>query len=453
MVFPVSRNPSALLAALALPVLLLVALIANFVIPDDSDGDSLETSATEPQFSDSVDSNTKEPLSFSSPAGEDQVALPVARTEDTVEAPPRPDGEDASAGEGDGATTAASDQDGTSAASDANQAAYKNESSNERKEAKKVESSDSEPHDFVEHTVEVLGSHTMAAGQQVNGGYQNVGPYEIQARSTITGLQPVIEQAITDVTQRHPNASGVELERKVAKRLTELNDWKNLNSHTKENMMILTGVDIESMNKREREDTVNHLQHSPLPFGEIDEVLSPEVTINMGYTHTLDKDWTRAAHLGDGVFKIWMVSNNNNGSHTGHDMGSFKVQLTPTTSIEDARRVGNEMVENRNNNNKLYLDEAARQLLYGEKPWLDFSYMSPEEKRATYAGKGINQGGPPPGPDTPEETTTTTGPAEESTTTTAPAEETTSSTTAPVEESTTTTAPAEETSTTPTTAA
>ena len=96
-----------------------------------------------------------------------------------------------------------------------------------------------------------------------------------------------------------PGRSGQDLERRVAKRLTELNDWKNLNRQTRENMMVLTGVDIEDMNKRLREDTINHLLHSPLPFGYIDETLSPDMTIEMGYTHTLDKDWTEAAHLGE----------------------------------------------------------------------------------------------------------------------------------------------------------
>ena len=251
-------------------------------------------------------------------------------------------------------------------------------------------------HDFVEHTVALLGTQAMAPGQARDGGYQKVGPFEIRAWSPITGQRPVIEQAIDDVLERDPNATGEDLERKVAKRLTELNDWKNLNDQTQENMMIVTGVDIDAMDKRLREDTINHLLHSPLPFGYIDEVLSRDTTIDMGYTHTLDKDWTEAAHLGDGVFQIWMISNNNNGSHTGHVLGSFKVQLTPTTSLAEARDIGNDMVKNRNKNNKLYLAEAARQVLYGQTPRLDFSNLTAEQRRSVYAGRRLGEPTPPP---------------------------------------------------------
>ena len=61
-------------------------------------------------------------------------------------------------------------------------------------------------------------------------------------------------------------------------------------------------------------------------------MLTPNTTIDLGYTHTLDKDWTRVGHLGDGVWKVWLISNNNNGSHTGHNLGEFKVQLTADIS-------------------------------------------------------------------------------------------------------------------------
>ena len=225
-------------------------------------------------------------------------------------------------------------------------------------------------HDFVEHTQALLGTRAMEPGQGRTSGFERVGPYEIRAWSAITGQRPVIEQAIDDIKEQNPGATGQDLERRIAKRLTELNDWKNLNRQTQENMMVLTGVDIADMDKRLREDTINHLLHSPLPFGYIDEVLTPDTTIDMGYTHTLDKDWTEAAHLGEGVFQILMISNNNNGSHTGHVMGSFKVQLTPTTTLAQARDIGNDMVQNRNKNNKLYLDQAARRVLYGDTPRL-----------------------------------------------------------------------------------
>jgi len=244
-------------------------------------------------------------------------------------------------------------------------------------------------HSFNEHVVAALGTQMLAPTQSAAGSYERVGPYEIRAESTITALQPVIELGIAQVLKKSPNATGLDLERRVAKRLTGLNDWKNLDKPTKEKMMILSGVDIQNLNKRVREDVVNHLLHSPLQFGDLGEVLSPDTVIDLGYTHTLDKDWTQVAHLGDGVFQIWMVSNNNNGSHTGHIMGSFKVQLTAETTLQEAREVGNQMVENKNKNNKLYLDEAARKILYGETPLLDFSNMSKEEQLATYAGKGL----------------------------------------------------------------
>ena len=295
-------------------------------------------------------------------------------------------------------------------------------------------------HDFVEHTVELLGTRAMEPGQSRTGGFERVGPYEIRAWSPITGQRPVIEQAIDDVRERNPEATGQDLERRVAKRLTELNDWKNLNRQTQENMMIVTGVDIADMNKRQREDTINHLLHSPLPFGYIDEVLSPDTTIDMGYTHTLDKDWTEAAHLGDGVFQILMISNNNNGSHTGHVLGSFKVQLTPTTTLAQARDIGNDMVQNRNKNNKLYLAEAARRVLYGETPRLDFSGLSEEERRAIYDGRGLGNPGP-----LPVDPTATTQPPEPTTTAPTTPEETVPSTTP---EETVPTTPAEETTTT-----
>ena len=61
------------------------------------------------------------------------------------------------------------------------------------------------------------------------------------------------------------------------------------------------------------------------------------------------------------MWKVWLISNNNNGSHTGHNLGEFKVQLSPRTSAADeARAAANEMVHNTNNNNRLALDEAAK---------------------------------------------------------------------------------------------
>ncbi|MEM9132120.1 MAG: hypothetical protein AAF962_05520 [Actinomycetota bacterium] len=289
-------------------------------------------------------------------------------------------------------------------------------------------------HGFVDHVIPDVGEQMLAPGQSAYGGYQMIAPGQYTAQSTLTGLRPVIEQSITDVLQKDPSLEGRDLERAVAKRLTQLNDWKNLTSETKEDMMLLAGVDFEAMNKKTREDTINHLQHSPLPFGDIPEVLSPGDEIDLGYTHTLDKNWTQVAHLGDGVFKAWVVSNNNNGSHTGHIMGSFKVQLTPTTSLQEAKNTANNMFDNNNNNNKLYLDEAARKILYGQTPWLDYSHLTPQEKAQAYVGKPwgsrptVQPNGPAPAPEeeeTPTETTDTTeAPPETTETTEAPAEET-----------------------------
>ena len=90
-------------------------------------------------------------------------------------------------------------------------------------------------------------------------------PTSSRVESTITAVRPVIEQGISDILKKNPNASGQDLERKIAQRLTELNDWKNLTKETKEKMKILSGVDIDKLNGRVREDVVNHLLHSPLP--------------------------------------------------------------------------------------------------------------------------------------------------------------------------------------------
>lgn len=445
MLTPVRWNFSSVSpAALALPVLFVLIIVASALLPDEGDQTTLETGAGE--------------FNLISPAAA-SVGTRSAAPASALVTPPTLAGsatEQSTSTEATAATSeAAPTTEGTQPNPQPDPEPTSPPATEKPAEMKKEEASDGHNHshddpnevngyhvhNFLDHVDELLGSHMLADGQLAYGGYQQIGPYDIEARSTITALQPVIEQAITDVMQRDPNVRGEELERKVAKRITELNDWKNLNSHTRENMMILSGIDIEAMDKRERENTVNHLQHSPLPFGAIEEVLSPDTTIDLGYTHTLDKKWTQAADLGDGVFRIIMVSNNNNGSHTGHNLGSFKVQLSPGTSVDEARRIGNEMVENKNKNNKLYLDEAARRILYGQTPWLDFSYLSPEEKRATYAGKRLGQGGPPPGPTTPpvDETTTTTTPDSTSTTVGETTSTTAGETTTTVEGSSTTT--------------
>lgn len=243
-------------------------------------------------------------------------------------------------------------------------------------------------HDFTNHVIATLGEQMLAPGQQQYGGYERNGNV-ITARSPITGLRPVAEQAIAQMKKAHPDLTGAELESEIAQQLTNLNDWDDLRPKTQEKMMILSGVDIASLDGDVREQRINHLQHSPLPFGDITEVLTPDVVIDLGYTHTLDKEWTIAEDQGNGVFKITLVSNNDNGSHTGHILGSFRVQAPEGTSVRKAKRIGNEMVHNENNNDKLLLDEAVKKILYGETPLLDYSQMTPEQKLAAYAGKGL----------------------------------------------------------------
>ncbi len=243
-------------------------------------------------------------------------------------------------------------------------------------------------HDFTAHVIATMGEQMLAPGQQQYGGYERNGNV-ITARSPISGLRPVAEQAIAQMKKAHPDLSGVELEAEIAQQLTNLNDWEDLRPRTQEKMMILSGVDIAALDGEVRERWNNHLQHSPLPFGEITEVLTPDVVIDLGYTHTLDKEWTIAEDQGNGVFKITVVSNNDNGAHTGHILGSFRVQTPEGTSVRKAKRIGNDMVRNENNNDKLLLDEAVKKILYGETPLLDYSQMTPEQKLAAYAGKGL----------------------------------------------------------------
>lgn len=238
-------------------------------------------------------------------------------------------------------------------------------------------------HSYLEHVTAVLGTKLLAPDQGAFGTYQEVAPGQIQARSTITGLRPVIEEAIARVKKDNPNAKGEELERKIAQQLTNLNDWENLKPQTQAKLSLLAGVDFEAMSGKEREQKLNHYLHSVQPFGDITTPLSPDTIIDMGYTHTLDKEWTQAEDKGNGVFKISMVSNNNDGSHTGHILGSFLVQFPPGTTAKQAKKMGNDMVSNENNNERLYLDISARNILYGVTPPLDFT--KPIETTTTMA--------------------------------------------------------------------
>lgn len=190
-------------------------------------------------------------------------------------------------------------------------------------------------HDFAAHADHMLGQHTLAPNQEQYGGYAKLSEYSYVARSPITGLRPVIEQAIRDIAGSYGSVdaaiaaygSKAKLESAIANKLTNLNDWANLDEEAQNEIMIQSGINFDAMTEAEREMTINHLQHSPLPFGEIEEVLSTSAVIDMGITHTLDKDKTEVEHLGDGIYKVTMISNNNNGSHTGHNLGSFKIDM------------------------------------------------------------------------------------------------------------------------------
>lgn len=238
-------------------------------------------------------------------------------------------------------------------------------------------------HTYLDHVTATLGTKLLAPDQGAYGTYQEVAPGQIQARSTITGLRAVIEQAVSDVKKNDPKVKGEELERRVAKRLTELNDWENLTPQTQAKLSLLAGVDFEAMGGKEREQKLNHYLHSVQPFGDITTPLSPDTIIDLGYTHTLDKDWTQAEDKGNGLYKITMVSNNNDGSHTGHALGSFLVQMPAGTTAKQAKNIGNEMVSNDNNNDRLYLDISARNILYGVTPPIDFT--KPVETTTTMA--------------------------------------------------------------------
>ena len=248
-------------------------------------------------------------------------------------------------------------------------------------------------HDFVAHADYMLGNDILAEGQEQYGGYAFLGENTIIARSPITGLRPVIDQAIRQIVGNRTVEEAAQrlggndkLESAIAQQLTNLNDWQQLQTETQNEIMIMTGINFDAMTNAEREMTINHLQHSPLPFGDIKEVLSTSVKIDMGFTHTLDKNKTEVEDLGDGIWKIYMISNNNNGSHTGHKLGSFKVDLGENADATIAKQIGNQMVTNTNNNAKLYLDAAARDVLYGKVEKVDFGHNDHEHSETP--GKG-----------------------------------------------------------------
>ena len=56
-----------------------------------------------------------------------------------------------------------------------------------------------ETHDFAAHADATLGYDVLAEGQDQYGGYAYLGDSTIIARSPITGLRPVIDQAIRQI--------------------------------------------------------------------------------------------------------------------------------------------------------------------------------------------------------------------------------------------------------------
>ena len=248
-------------------------------------------------------------------------------------------------------------------------------------------------HHFTEHVGHMFHEGMLVETQEAYGGYSFINDNHIIARSPITGLQPVVEQAIDQIVgnrtleQAAARYGGYDkLESKIANQITNLNDWQQLTEATQAKIMIMTGINFDGMTKAEQEKTINHLQHSPLPFGEIEEVLSTSVKIELGYTHTLDKTKSEVKDLGEGIWEIKLISNNNNGSHTGHNLGSFRIDLGKNGNADIAKQVGNQMVQNTNDNNKLYLDSAARDVLYGRVERNDFDMDSAYEQGGIHGG-------------------------------------------------------------------
>ena len=103
--------------------------------------------------------------------------------------------------------------------------------------------------------------------------------------------------------------------------------------------------------------------------------------------------------MGNNVYKITVVSNNNNGSHTGHEMGTAYVEMPAGTSLKEAQKIGNKMIPSTNKNNKLTIDPAARALFdslpRGASPMILFEHLTEEEQNAFFEGRGIETVGRP----------------------------------------------------------
>ncbi len=257
-------------------------------------------------------------------------------------------------------------------------------------------------HGHVEHSVVLLGQQVLIPGQAATGGFIQTGENDYMAYSPLTAMLPVAIQDNKEVLQKKPNLQGEELYRRLAQEYTGSNDYKKLDRDARRAINILTCTDWSTVEKRVRENTINHLLHSPISFGTIgsvEEPISTDVTIDLGYTHTRDKNWTEVEYMGNNVYKVTVVSNNNNGSHTGHAMGTAFVEMPAGTSLKEAQKIGNRMIPSKNKNNKLTIDPAARDLFEalprGASPMILFEHLTEAEQNAFFQGRGIETVGKP----------------------------------------------------------
>ena len=258
-------------------------------------------------------------------------------------------------------------------------------------------------HGHVEHTSILLGDQVLIPEQAKTGGFVQLPSGDYVAWSPVTAMLPVAIQDNREVLERKPNLEGEKLYRKLAQEYTGSNDYKNLDRAAQRAINILTCTDWRLVDKRVRENTINHLLHSPISYGTIGSVENPistDVTIDLGYTHTRDKNWTEVEYMDNNVYKITVVSNNNNGSHTGHEMGTAYVEMPAGTSLREAQKIGNRMIPSTNKNNKqLTIDPAARDLFHalprGASPMILFEHLSEAEQNAFFEGKGIETVGKP----------------------------------------------------------
>ena len=258
-------------------------------------------------------------------------------------------------------------------------------------------------HGHVEHSVILLGQQVLIPGQAATGGFMKTDDgNNYVAYSPVTAMLPVAIQDNKEVLAKKPNLQGEKLYRRLAQEYTGSNDYENLDSDAQRAINILTCTDWSLVKKSVRENTINHLLHSPISFGTIgsvDKPISTDVKIDLGYTHTRDKNWTEVEYMGNNVYKITVVSNNNNGSHTGHAMGTAYVEMPAGTSLREAQKIGNRMIPSTNKNNKLTIDPAARNLFErlprGASPLILFEHLSEEEQNAYFEGRGIETVGKP----------------------------------------------------------